>query len=219
MRSPSKRPPKANPTPKPNDPIPQTMQVGHPVHQDSAFERASRRLYVLTAANSGASLSRIIEEGAKRRPIPLDEEEIVAIYRTHLVQVKRAYAQAVDTFREMQVERLASDLVRLRMGEPMMTKDGTQMYLTRVLDDGRQEKHQLRRYDSAGIIRTERLLAEITGTMAPKQIDVDVRHDATDALAKVIASYDPRERERIEEEQRQLEADAHELRVLQGGKR
>lgn len=205
MRSPSKRPPTAK---KPQDPIPTGATAGQAIHQDSAVERVNRRLFVIQLANAGATLSRIIEEAPRRRPIPLDEQEVTAIYRTHLADLKQAYAHAVDTFREQQVERLMSDLVRLRSGEPVMSRDGTQMFLTRG-----GEQIPLRKYDSAGIVRTERLLADITGTMAPKRIDLDVNHDVTDALAKVIASYDPRERERIEEEQRQLEADAARARA------
>lgn len=181
------------------------MQVGHPVQQDSAIERTNRRLFVLECANRGASLDRCIREGANRRPIPLDEEEVTAIYREHLARLKLRLAPARETFYAMQVEMAHELVFELRNGTLVRDRAGA---VVMVPATETRPTYPLRQVDNRALLGALRHLADLTGTRMPALVKIDVDGDVTDALAKIVASFDPKDRERIEAEQRQLEADA-----------
>lgn len=177
----------------------------------------ARRIFVIACMNQGGSLDRCIREGAARRPIPLDENEVTSLYREQCAKLKRQLATETETFRAKQVEMAQETIFSIRFGTLVLDKDRQV-----VMDHSTNPPRPVREVDYRALLGAMRHLADLTGTRMPKVLKIDVEHDTADALAHVLASYDPKQREQLQQEQVELERDANEIRALrlvQGGKR
>lgn len=180
-------------------------------HYPTPLERHDRRAHVLALVRAGCSRALTIERAAAE--LQIDPALAATLYREITAQWARDWEQGSKTARAEAVERVRGDIVRIRKGEVVRKANGApRMVVQRDAygrierrPDGKAKRCMLRRIDETALRQSEKLLAELEGTLAPLESRVEVDVTVRAALLGVVASLGPEQQRELIEEQRELE--------------
>ena len=184
-RAPTEQPPRqpgSSASPKKPNPLKLGRQRGPAPPKPTREESSDRRQWVQSLMERSGTLAHIIKEGAKKLP-PLSPAQVLEYWRSIRQEEEEQREQDAATEKAAQLQQIRTEIMQMKSITPVD------------------------KIPWASVARHRKLIAEMTGTLAPVEIDVGVNVDirVQHAVMAVVGNMSPSEIAHAAQEQRRLE--------------